>query len=119
MNIAQTAINMLSTVSNDLHDLTLEAVFSKRLIDDNKYQAIDNIKLNIAQASNVLDDVIAVNDDTMIALDKVVKECMSSLHEINSNLKQELIQQSAEEDYAELSAQVVCLHEQIERIKNS
>lgn len=115
----QKVVDMLSVVSNDLRDLTLEAVFSNRMIDNNKSQAIGNIKSNIYEASNVLDQIIVVGDDIISALDSVVNECMSSLHEINSSMKIDLIQQNAEDDYAELSAQVVCLHEQLERIKNS
>jgi hypothetical protein len=119
MNITQKVVNVLSTVSEELHDLTLEAVFSKQLIDEDKSQTIGSIKSNISKASDELNEVIVIGDDTMVALDNVVRECMSSLHEINSSMKQELISQNAEEDYAELSAQIVCLHEQIERIKNS
>ena len=119
MNIAQKTISVLNAVSNDLHGLTLEAVFSKKLIDENKSHTIKNIKSNISQASDALNKLNIVNDDTVQALDNVVKECISSLHEIHLNMHQYLINQNAEDDYAELSAQIVCLHEQLERIKNS
>lgn len=113
------AIEALSTVSNDLHDLTLDAVFSKSMIDESKSQTIGLIRSNMNEASDLLGQLMVVDEDTISVFDSIIKECMSSLHEINSNMKSDLIQQDAEDDYAELSAQVVILHEQIERIKNS
>ena len=53
------------------------------------------------------------------ALDTIIADCVSSLHEIHTNMKQDLIYQNAEDDYAELSASVVWLKNQVDRIKNN
>ncbi len=119
METTNKIINALNTVSSDLHDLTLRAVFSKQFLNNERINIIGNIKSNIFQLSNDLDTVHAVGNETTKILDTVVNECMSSLHEINLNMKQDLISQNAEDEFAELSARVFILHEQVERIKNS
>src|SRR6056297_1648821 len=109
MNTVKKAINVLNGVSNDLHGLTLEVILSNQFIDSEKSHAIGEIKTNIIKASSALDEISAIDKDMINTLDKVVKECISSIHEIHSNMKQDLIKQNAEDDYAELSAQMVYL----------
>lgn len=119
MNVVQKTLGVLGNISNDLHDLTLEAVFSKQLLDKGKLNAIDNIKANITQAADALDRINVIEYEQLQALESVVKECISSLHQVHVNMHQDLIDQNAEEDYALLSAQMSIIHSQIERIKNS
>lgn len=119
MSVTQNIINTLNSVSEELRSLTLNAVFDRSLLDEKKKNSISCIKSEVSQASNTLNNVDVFKYEQVELLDSVVNECISSLHEIHSNMKQDLIQQEAEDDYAELSAQMRYLHEQIERIKNN
>ncbi len=119
MSVANKVIKTLSSVSDELYDLTLEAVFSRHLIDQDKLDSIHNIKKNICNVSNDLEKIYVLDRKLVDALDVIISDCVSSLHEIHTNLKQDLIRQNAEDDYAELSAQVVWLKGQIDRIKSS
>jgi len=104
MNKTQEAINFLNNVSNDLHSPN----FNQDLINI--------IKQNISNAANVIDTVIPSNNSQIIMLDSIVNECISSLHNI---LKEKSIDQQTEDLYANLSANIYCIREQVERIKNS
>lgn len=119
MGMADKILSKLSNVSEELKDLTLDAVFSKELLDEGKLESIRFIKLNITDISDSLDKINALKDDNVIALEKVLQECTGSIHEIHKNMKQDLINQNAEDEYGELSARLRYLYEQVERIKNS
>lgn len=119
MGATNKIVKTLNSVSDQLHDLTLEAVFSKKLLDEERVNSISLIKRNICIASDDLDKLCVYDRDLTETLDKIVAECISSLHEIHKNMKVDLIKQNAEDDYAELSAQVHFLKNQVERIKNN
>lgn len=100
MNKTQEAINFLNDVSNDLHNQS----------------PINVIKQNISNAANVIDTVQYSRDNNQITiLDEIVNECILSLH----NIMKKSIDQQTEDLYADLSANIYCIHEQVERIKNS
>lgn len=119
MNKTANVIKILNSVSSDLHDLTLGVVFSKTLLDDSKKESIFNIKKNICSVSDSIDKIYVSDYKLAETLSIIVDDCISSLHEIHNNLKQDLIRQNAEDDYAELSAQIGYLKHQIEKIKDS
>jgi len=119
MNKTENVVKILNTVSNDLHDLTLNVVFSKTLLDDDKKQSIFTIKKNICSVSNSIDKIYTTDYQLAEALSIIIDDCISSLHEIHNSLKQDLIRQEAEDDYAELSAQIGYLKYQIEKIKDN
>jgi len=119
MNKTANVIKVLNSVSTDLHDLTLGVVFSKTLLDDVKKQSIFNIKKNICSVSDSMDKIYIIDYKMAEALSIIIDDCISSLHEIHNSLKQDLIRQNAEDDYAELSAQISYLKHQIEKIKDN
>ncbi len=119
MNKTINVIKILNSVSSDLHDLTLGVVFSKTLLDDGKKESIFNIKKNICSVSDSIDKINVSDYKLAEALSIIVDDCISSLHEIHNNLKQDLIRQNAEDDYAELSAHIGYLKNQIEKIKDN
>ncbi len=119
MSAANKIVKTLNSVSDQLHDLTLEAVFSKKLLDEERVNSISLIKRKICLASDDLDKLYVYDKELTETLDKIVAECVSSLHEIHKNMKSDLIKQNAEDDYAELSAQIHYLQNQVERIKNN
>lgn len=116
---ADNLFNLMNTVSEELKELTLDAVFSESLLDQEKKDSIDAIKLSINEASDLIDSISIFSNDDIQMLQKVVDECAVSLHEIHSNMKNDLIQQNAEDEYGLLSAQLRYIHDQVERIKNS
>lgn len=119
MGIADKILNKLSNVSEELKDLTIDAVFSRELLNKSKIESIHLIKTNINDVSDSLDKVNVLKDDNIVALESVLQECTGSIHEIHKNMKQDLINQNAEDEYGELSARLRYLYEQVERIKNS
>lgn len=118
-NNTDKVIKTLNSVSSDLHDLTLEAVFSKTLLDERKKQSIFNIKKNICVASSDIEKIRAFDATMAKALNSIVNDCISSLREIHVNMKKDMIKQEAEDDYAELSAQITYLKYQIDKMIDS
>jgi len=116
MNKTANVINILNSVSNELHDLTLNVVFDKTLLNDSKKKSIFNIKKNICLISNNVNDISTFDNELIKPLNLIINDCISSLHEIHINMKQDLIYQKAEDDYAELSAQISYLKYQIDKI---
>jgi len=119
MSIANKVIKTLNSVSNELHDLSLDAVFSKQLINEQKLDSIYNIKKNISIVSDDIEKMYVLDKKLVEALDTIISDCISSLHEIHVSMRQDLIRQNAEDDYAELSASVIWLKNQVDRIKNN
>jgi HAMP domain-containing protein len=119
MSVTSTAINKLQVASEQLRNLTLNAVFTQQLIDNDKKKSIHDIKKEISTVSDILGSSYVHDQSQVDALNAVVEDCISSIHEIHSSMKGDLISQQAEDEYGALSASINYLREQIERIKNN
>jgi len=106
MSKTNKTIIYLNTILNDLKSLNTSTV-------DKSY--INSIKQKIYNASKGI-DLLASNSKQLIEIESIIKQSLDILHKINTS--KYINDYNIKDIYADLSANVYYLKEQVERIKN-